>query len=230
MLYNQLSDRFALTRVKCQSLTKLLQIARAWQFIDYLCSQRAATVDAMPDTSALYLCIDQGGHASRALVFDQGSTVVARADDFWLLDFAADRNFGWFNVMMSSIHESHRLALKQGRQPTAWQLIEEFARSEAHAKWMFDLSVLNLLSKTEDAPKGMVERLTFGQLPVSLEELPDAQASYELCAAALYLASIGLQHYSLILFCQSFGMEGARHHSLGATYRKARCNLPAFPA
>jgi glycerol kinase len=34
----------------------------------------------MPDTPALYLCIDQGGHASRALAFDQTGAVIARAE------------------------------------------------------------------------------------------------------------------------------------------------------
>lgn len=34
----------------------------------------------MPDMPTLYLCIDQGGHASRALVFDATGAVVARAE------------------------------------------------------------------------------------------------------------------------------------------------------
>lgn len=33
----------------------------------------------MPDTHALYLCIDQGGHASRALVLDRTGAVITRA-------------------------------------------------------------------------------------------------------------------------------------------------------
>lgn len=33
----------------------------------------------MSDTSSLYLCIDQGGHASRALVLDQTGAVITRA-------------------------------------------------------------------------------------------------------------------------------------------------------
>ena len=89
---------------------------------------------------------------------------------------ACNRNFGWFNVMMSSIHESYRLAREQGREGTAWQLVEEFARTETRARWIFDLSVLNLLRGVEKAPKAvkeMVKRLTFGQLPVvSMVEPP----------------------------------------------------------
>ncbi len=33
----------------------------------------------MSDTSSLYLCLDQGGHASRALVLDRNGAVIARA-------------------------------------------------------------------------------------------------------------------------------------------------------
>jgi hypothetical protein len=89
---------------------------------------------------------------------------------------ACNRNFGWLNVMMSSIHESHRLARKGGQTRTAWQLIEEFARTETRARWMFDLSVLDLLRGVKQAPSEMVDRLIFGQLPVSLDEgLDEAQ-------------------------------------------------------
>jgi hypothetical protein len=90
---------------------------------------------------------------------------------------ACNRNFGWFNVMMSSIHESYRVALSQGQKPTAWQLIEEFARSEAQRKWIFDLSVLSLLNKAGGAPKPVMDRLVFGQLPVPLGDVTDAQAA-----------------------------------------------------
>jgi glycerol kinase len=34
----------------------------------------------MPDTPVLYLCIDQGGHASRAMVIDHTGAVIARAE------------------------------------------------------------------------------------------------------------------------------------------------------
>lgn len=88
---------------------------------------------------------------------------------------ACNRNFGWFNVMMSSIHESYRAALRQGQQPTAWQLIEEFAHSEAQAKWIFDLSGLSLLTKASGAPKPVMDQLIFGQLPVPLGNLQEAQ-------------------------------------------------------
>lgn len=90
---------------------------------------------------------------------------------------ACNRNFGWFNVMMSSIHESYRAALGQGKRPTAWQLIEEFARSEAQAKWIFDLSVLNLLNRPASAPRPVMDRLIFGQLPVSAADLSDSQVA-----------------------------------------------------
>jgi len=83
---------------------------------------------------------------------------------------ACNRNFGWLNVMMSSIHESCRIARGQGRTARAWQLIEEFARTEPRAiKWMFDLSVLDLVRGVEGAPDEMVKHLIFGQLPVPLD-------------------------------------------------------------
>lgn len=82
---------------------------------------------------------------------------------------ACNRNFGWLNVMMSSIHESYRLASEQRKAVTAWQLIEEFARAEPRAKWMFDLRVLDLLRGAKGAPEEMVKQLIFGQLPVALD-------------------------------------------------------------
>jgi len=84
---------------------------------------------------------------------------------------ACNRNFGWFNVMMSSIHESHRLAREQGQTVTAWQLVEEFARAEPRAQWIFDLTVLDLMRGVKKAPTEMIKRLVFGQLPVSLGDL-----------------------------------------------------------
>jgi len=83
---------------------------------------------------------------------------------------ACNRNLGWLNVMMSSIHESYRLAREQDKTVTAWQLIEEFARAEPRAlKWMFDLSVLDLLRGVKGASEEMVKRLIFGQLPIPLD-------------------------------------------------------------
>ncbi len=80
---------------------------------------------------------------------------------------ACNRNFGWFNVMMSSIHESYRLHQAQGRAVAGWQLIEEFARSEARARWIFDLSALHLLGRIAD--DDMMKQLVFGQLPIPLD-------------------------------------------------------------
>jgi hypothetical protein len=91
---------------------------------------------------------------------------------------ACNRNFGWFNFMMSSIHESYRRAKAQGRAVTAWQLIEEFAQTETRAQWIFDLSALGVLPKVRAVPEEFVKQLTFGQLPVSLLQtnLDSAQA------------------------------------------------------
>ncbi|MBK8988200.1 MAG: hypothetical protein IPM39_19395 [Chloroflexi bacterium] len=81
---------------------------------------------------------------------------------------ACNRNFGWFNVMMSSIHESYRLRREQGQLVAAWELIEEFGRTESRAKWIFDLSVIHLLGRQEQAD-ATVKRLLFGQLPIPLD-------------------------------------------------------------
>lgn len=84
---------------------------------------------------------------------------------------ACNCNFGWFNVMMSSIHESYRMAHSRGQMVTAWQLLEDFARAEARAKWIFDLSILDLLSGLQAAPQDIVKQLIFGQLPIALTAL-----------------------------------------------------------
>lgn len=90
---------------------------------------------------------------------------------------ACNRNFGWFNVMMSSIHESYRQASRQKHDVTAWQLIEEFAQSEPRAQWIFDLSVRDLLRGAKGIPRDILNRLLFGQLPILLvgEALEEAQ-------------------------------------------------------
>ena len=89
---------------------------------------------------------------------------------------ACNRNFGWFNVMMSSIHESYRLARADQRPVTAWQLIEEFARTEPRAKWIFDTSVLDLLRGVRGTSDDVVKRLIFGQLPIAVDGLDSAKA------------------------------------------------------
>lgn len=87
---------------------------------------------------------------------------------------ACNRNFGWFNVMMSSIHESYRQARAGQRSVNAWQLIEEFARTEPRAKWIFDTSVLDLLRGIHGTSDDIVKRLIFGQVPMALDGLDSA--------------------------------------------------------
>lgn len=89
---------------------------------------------------------------------------------------ACNRNFGWFNVMMSSIHESYRLARAEQRPVTAWQLIEEFARTEPRAKWIFDVTALDVLRGARSTTGDLVKRLVFGQLPIEMDGLDSAQA------------------------------------------------------
>ncbi len=93
---------------------------------------------------------------------------------------ATNRNFGWFNKVMSSIHaswEAHRAA---GHSvPPAWELIKEYALSEARAAEVFDLAILRAM---DDAP-AIKDRLIFGQLPVEIGPEMDEDMAAALLAA-----------------------------------------------
>lgn len=76
---------------------------------------------------------------------------------------ATNRNFGWFNKMMSSVHASWAHHKRSGSpRPEAWQLIEEYANSEARASEIFNLKILQALPV---ANQPVAKSLIFGQLP-----------------------------------------------------------------
>ena len=79
---------------------------------------------------------------------------------------SANRNFGWLNVMMASIHETHARHLERGESVSAWELLRDFAKTDARAAHIFnDRAVLPLLGSVDAVPKHEVERLVYGQLP-----------------------------------------------------------------
>ena len=80
---------------------------------------------------------------------------------------SANRNFGWLNVIMASIHETYARHMERGDGSSAWELLKDFAKTDARAKHIFnDDAVLPLLGKVTGVPKQEVERLVYGQLPV----------------------------------------------------------------
>ena len=79
---------------------------------------------------------------------------------------SANCNFGWLNVMMAPLHEAHARHLERGDSVSAWELLRDFARTDAHAPHIFnDRAVLPLLGNVSGVPKQDVERLVYGQLP-----------------------------------------------------------------
>lgn len=80
---------------------------------------------------------------------------------------AANRNFGWFNVMMASIHETLTRHRERGEMKESWELLRDFAKTDARASHIFnDNAVMPLIGKVAGVPQKDVERLVYGQLPV----------------------------------------------------------------
>jgi hypothetical protein len=79
---------------------------------------------------------------------------------------ATNRNFGWFNKVMSSIHTSwDRHKGSKQSLPPAWKLIEEYAMAQARSREVFNLSILKTI---EGIPTEVQGRLVFGQLPIQV--------------------------------------------------------------
>ena len=79
---------------------------------------------------------------------------------------SVNRNFGWLNVMMASVHETHARHLERDEGVSAWELLRDFAKTDAHAAHIFnDRAVLPLLGNVSGVSKQDVERLIYGQLP-----------------------------------------------------------------
>lgn len=82
---------------------------------------------------------------------------------------AANRNFGWLNVLMASIHETLARHRDRGETVEAWELLRDFARTDARANHIFnDSAVLPLIGSVAGVPKKEIERLIYGQLPVAV--------------------------------------------------------------
>jgi len=86
---------------------------------------------------------------------------------------ATNRNFGWFNKVMSSIHAIWEDA-RQKEKPidTAWRLINTYALSAASNKEIFDTSILGAMSgialTTSSEESNLANEMIFGQLPVPM--------------------------------------------------------------
>jgi hypothetical protein len=91
--------------------------------------------------------------------------------------FAANRNFGWFNVIMNHAHENHR----EGAI-AAPDLLKKFAQDKPKGlkNTVFDLEAISDYQIAKDADKDEVVRLIFGLLPQpvgsALGQMPAATA------------------------------------------------------
>ena len=76
--------------------------------------------------------------------------------------FAANRNFGWFNVIMNHAHENHR----EGAIPVP-ELLKKFAQDKPKGlkNTVFDLEAISDYQIAKDSDKDEVVRLIFGLLP-----------------------------------------------------------------
>ncbi len=85
---------------------------------------------------------------------------------------ATNRNFGWFNKVMSAVHAIWEDAELQGNPfDSAWGLIQTYALGAASNKEVFDLSILEAMS---EIPKGspeevLAQQMIYGQLPVLID-------------------------------------------------------------
>lgn len=82
---------------------------------------------------------------------------------------ATNRNFGWFNKVMSSVHAIWEDAQQKGKPvDAAWKLIHAYALSAASNKEIFDLSILSAMSGVApNTPESaLAQQMIFGQLPV----------------------------------------------------------------
>lgn len=85
---------------------------------------------------------------------------------------ATNRNFGWFNKVMSAVHAIWEDAKLKGEPiDSAWKLIQTYALGAASSKEIFDFSILDAMS---GIPKGSPEetlahQMIYGQLPVLVD-------------------------------------------------------------
>lgn len=114
---------------------------------------------------------------------------------------SANRNFGWLNVIMASIHETHARHLERGDGSSAWELLKDFAKTDARATHIFnDGAVLPLLGTVVGVPKQEVERLVYGQLPAPVSGAAEAALTESMADALLAHEVAGRGHAFAELF------------------------------
>lgn len=87
---------------------------------------------------------------------------------------ATNRNFGWFNKVMSSVHAIWEDAQQKGKPITAsWKLLQYFAKGAASNKEIFDLSILDTISginlRSITPESNLANQMIFSQLPVPID-------------------------------------------------------------
>lgn len=89
--------------------------------------------------------------------------------------FAANRNFGWFNVIMAYCHENHR-----GGTVSVPDLLRSFAEYDSKAeRSVFDIKATSDTMIRADADKPRTLELLFGQLPQRIGDNPNEISSEE---------------------------------------------------
>lgn len=117
---------------------------------------------------------------------------------------SANRNFGWLNVIMASIHETFARHRERGESIDSWGLIRDFARTDASAGHIFnDQAVMPLIGQVQGVPTEIVERLVYGQLPVGVggaspssisPVIADALLKHEIAGRGKSFAELALVH------------------------------------
>lgn len=117
---------------------------------------------------------------------------------------SANRNFGWLNVIMASVHETHARHIERGDNVHAWQLLKDFAKTDARATHIFsDGVVLPLVGNVTGVPRTEVERLIYGQLPAPVggaatsaitERMADALLAHEMAGRGRAFAELFQVH------------------------------------
>ena len=120
-------------------------------------------------------------HILRKYLEDSGHPVDYPNGTLEGVFIATNRNFGWFNKVMSSIHTSWEGHKRTGGDlPPAWSLIKEYAQAEARANEVFDLSILKTLPQIAG---DLQERLIYGQLPIQVIKDVDPTTTDKLLGA-----------------------------------------------
>jgi hypothetical protein len=86
---------------------------------------------------------------------------------------ATNRNFGWFNKVMSNIHAIWETDKSNKNQPsTAWELIAKYAQGAASKAEIFNLAILKQMSivfPKNSSENALSQQMIYGQLPVLID-------------------------------------------------------------